>query len=259
VSLKLNEILESGLLELYVLGQLTEEEIKSVEDAKLKFPELKHEIFAIEKAIFHYDQQFKLTPPSGVLESINQQLGFNNSTPAVPEKASKSSAWSIASLILGLGLIGSLFYAWNLKKQSSEIQLEQNALLQKCEEEKNIYNENQRMMASALDLNASKYLIAPTDKYPDTELVIYNNPTTKKNFIQISNLPPLANNQSYQLWSLKGTNAPIPLDVFESQDQEFIEVSFVDDTNAYAITIEPRGGQDSPTMENLIGVFSIEG
>ena len=36
-----------------------------------------------------------------------------------------------------------------------------------------------------------------------------------------------------------------------------IEVQFEENTDAYAITIEPFGGQQAPTLERLIGVIPI--
>ena len=38
-----------------------------------------------------------------------------------------------------------------------------------------------------------------------------------------------------------------------------IEVDYVDGTEVYAITIEPEGGSESPTFENLIGTVSVAG
>jgi hypothetical protein len=56
---------------------------------------------------------------------------------------------------------------------------------------------------------------------------------------------------------LKGDLAPIPLDVFESQEGVFIEVKFEENTNVYAITVEPRGGGTVPTLDNLVGTFKM--
>jgi anti-sigma-K factor RskA len=34
-------------------------------------------------------------------------------------------------------------------------------------------------------------------------------------------------------------------------------VDFIDKTATYAITIEPKGGSKSPTLENLIGTMGV--
>ena len=81
-----------------------------------------------------------------------------------------------------------------------------------------------------------------TDKYPQTNLYFYHNPETQRNFIQVQELPAITASQSYQLWSLKTDLAPIPLDVFQGTD-DLIEVRYEGDSQSYAITIEPFGGQ----------------
>ena len=100
--------------------------------------------------------------------------------------------------------------------------------------------------------------VAAQPKFADTEIYFYHNPVDKVNYLQLKSLPPIDNNtQSYQLWSIKGSNPPTPLDVFQSDGDLVLKVQFVDATDAYAITIEPKGGAQTPTMDDLVGVFAI--
>ena len=95
--------------------------------------------------------------------------------------------------------------------------------------------------------------------YPTASLLIHNNNSSKKNYLQLSALPALSDNQSFQLWSLKADQDPIPLDVFDGTGDRIIEVQHINGTETYAITIEPKGGSKIPTLENLIGTFSLQG
>jgi mannose-6-phosphate isomerase-like protein (cupin superfamily) len=52
--MKIKDYIESGILELYVLGDLTEAEVLEVESTIGAHPELKQEIHAIEKALEFY-------------------------------------------------------------------------------------------------------------------------------------------------------------------------------------------------------------
>ena len=70
------------------------------------------------------------------------------------------------------------------------------------------------------------------------------------------NLPDIASDQAFQLWSLKDGADPMPLDVFADKNK-IIEVAFVDNTATYAITIEPKSGSKSPTLEKLIGTIGV--
>jgi hypothetical protein len=47
--------------------------------------------------------------------------------------------------------------------------------------------------------------------------------------------------------------------LFEAPAGGLVEVQFVEGTEVYAITIEPDGGVDAPTMENLIGTVAVDG
>lgn len=258
MAMTLDEILESGLLELYVLGQLTEEKIQEVETAMEVYPEVKREVVDIEQALFKYDRLFKTPAPAGVLDNILAQTNTGNNTVTTAERAGLN--WSgILSTVLGLSLLAGIFF-YNQKTNELEKTInDQNVVIQDCDEEKAQYAEQLRIHDAILEYESKKIFISPNEKYQNTELIIHNNPATQKNYLQINNLPPLASNQSFQLWSLKGNDPPIPLDVFEGDVNQILEIQFVENTNAYAITIEPRGGQDTPTLENLIGVFTIEG
>ncbi|HJW29079.1 MAG TPA: anti-sigma factor, partial [Saprospiraceae bacterium] len=92
-----------------------------------------------------------------------------------------------------------------------------------------------------------------------TDLYLHHNATTKRNFIQVRNLPPKADNQIYELWSIKTGQAPARMDLFDAPANGLVEVQYVEGTEVYAITIEQAGGVDAPTMTNLIGTAAVGG
>ena len=59
------------------------------------------------------------------------------------------------------------------------------------------------------------------------------------------------------MWSIKANQAPAPLNIFDIPEDGLVEVQFVEGTEVYAITIEPEGGRDTPTLENLIGTVGV--
>ena len=98
---------------------------------------------------------------------------------------------------------------------------------------------------------------AATDNYSETKLILHYNPSDRRNYIQVSNLPTLEAGQAFQLWSLKDGVDPIPLTVFSKEDGDLIPVDFEEGTGTYAITIEKAGGVDSPTLTRLIGTAGV--
>ena len=79
-------------------------------------------------------------------------------------------------------------------------------------------------------------------------------PVKKSAILQISNLPPVPKDKDYQLWVIKD-NVPISAGVFSFKDKKeenFYKISNLAETdkkkiNAFAITLEPKGGVPQPT------------
>ena len=66
----LNTYLESGILELYVLGDLSSEEIREVENTIAQHPEVKAELEAIENALQAYAIFNAIQPSEAVRKKI---------------------------------------------------------------------------------------------------------------------------------------------------------------------------------------------
>jgi len=78
--------IETGILELYVLGQLSTLEQKEVETMAAKYPEVKGEITAIEIAMEHYAVSHAIQPTLGLEKQI-----FKKIAPAAANKINKET------------------------------------------------------------------------------------------------------------------------------------------------------------------------
>lgn len=248
------EIRDSGLLELYVLGELSADDRRVVLDAIVEYPELKQDISEIERAFYAVAKASAAKAPRVPLENALQYIRTDkgSTSPKPRENVGLSRGWLMMLPILACAAV----LWWVTNGHNTEKQ-ELQASLVDCEAKSQSIN-GQLMVYQALNDQDNIILaVAATEKYPETKLYFHTNDTSKKNYIQIQNLPPINDNQSYQLWSLKPDTDPIPLDVFQGDESAIIEVSYEEATANYAITIEPRGGQQSPTLANLIGLFTI--
>lgn len=72
--MNLQTYIESGILELYVMGVLEESANAEVQDMLIKYPELAVEIAAIEKALENYALQHAIEPSVGLKGKIEQVL-----------------------------------------------------------------------------------------------------------------------------------------------------------------------------------------
>lgn len=239
------------------MDQLSPAEKAEVEGYLKTYPELRKELRGIEITLETYAASAAIDSPSGVKEkilvSIRASSVGNNSVRA------SSSVWPLAAAFLGLGLLllGYLYFQKDKDVQHLEQQII--AARDTCQ---NTTNELSRQLSLLRQLTQPGNKILPftaTAGFASTDLYFHTNKQTKRNFIQVRNLPAITSNQSYELWSIKANQPPKPLDVFDKPGDGVIEVAYVDDTEVYAITIEPKGGKNSPTMENLIGTVSVAG
>lgn len=252
----IKEVRESGNLELYVMGLLDEQARIEVERALVRFPELTKDIQAIEHSLYQYAKTTAIQPSAGLRSKVIDSVKGN------PPSGNSSfgflpgllSLLGILSLF-GLATMGYLYYMDS--GELEDLKQEYQALQENCDSIQQSYSIELEMLREMQNPNRQIALLSPTDKYPSTALNFILNRDNQVAYIQTINMPELENDQSFQLWSLKEGQDPIPLDVFEISDQGVLKVQFEEGTQNYAITIEPRGGSESPTLENLIGVIPV--
>lgn len=258
----LKTYIESGILELYVLGQLSSEEEKEVQDMQAKHIEIQREIHEISLSLEKYAQLNAIKAPAQVADRIFENLPSKssgttssvNNTVVTPPKTGLS--WNtLTTLFALLSVLGFSMYFI--------LKTEHNSAIKKYESDKkacdSIATQQQQQFAIINQINDPNNKIidmTPTAGYAGISVYLHYNVVNKKNFLQLVNLPEITSDQAFQLWSLKDGADPMPLDVF-FDNNKIIEVAFVDNTATYAITIEPKGGSKSPTLERLIGTMGV--
>ena len=240
------------------MDQLSPAERAEVESHLLTYPELRNELREIERSLEIFAGSAAMKSPSGVKERLLDAIR-NDGKGGGGTKGRSNGLWSILSLLFGLGLLvfGYLFYQ---KDQDAQRLTNEIALVRDTCQTRN--DELTRELELLRQLTRTTNTIIPfqaTPGFASTDLYLHINSVTKRSFIQVRNLPPIAANQSYELWSLRPNQPPAPLNVFDAPASGLIEVTYVEGTETYAITIEQRGGVNSPTMANLIGTVSVSG
>ena len=254
------EIIESGLLELYAIGQLEGPELVMIEKALIEHSSVRQELLEIESALNKFASIYGVDASDSILDRAIEQIESSpihktDSTSSSTLKNNKPPMWQwIVPLI---GLVGASLLYISERNANQALQQELNRTVQECEEAKENHANQSAIYAAILDINNRIIEVSPTEKYPNTKLSIHVNEVDGTNYLQIKDLPEISGDLAFQLWSLKGNNAPIPLTVFSDNGSLIIPIDFEPDTDAYAITIEQAGGAQSPNLEELIGVFSL--
>ena len=165
----LKTYLESGILEQYVLGDLSKEEMIAVEKNALRYPEIRTEISEIENALLGYAKSNSIEPSAAIRNRILNSLD-----------------------------------------------------------------------SSDQDIQISK--LKPSCASPKSSL----------------NMPSNDQEHQYQLWAMVD-GKPVDLGVFDSGTDStgMKKMKSVKDTQAFAVTLEPRGGSVDPTMDQMMAIGSI--
>lgn len=253
----LKEIRESELLEYYALDLLTEKQRSEVEQYLVQYPDLNKDYLEIQQSLQSYAQSQGVAPKRDLKSDI-----LNKVKPNIPPSNKNAPNADTSTLkylipILGLALLGATYFAWKTTNEYNDLQVQFEDYKTNCEEE-NIKNEQQVFALQQLTSPGNRSLkIEPTNQYPETDLILHTNNATRKNFIQVTNLPNISEGQAYQLWSLKRDTPPIPLTVFGENDASIIPIDFEEGTGTYAITIEQEGGAQTPNLDQLIGTVTL--
>ena len=261
----IKKYIASGILELYVAGSLSEKENQEVYEAMQKYPEIKSEVEAIEKAIIALTSS---VAPKGrllVFNDIKNKLNLGKVI-NLDQNSEKSNWFKYAGWAASIALlVGSLWmYNQNIElKNAIEVANNKNVDL-----EEKISNANQSL-ANTKELNTilrSKNIATITlggqAISPESYAKVYWNKEEQLAYIDVAGLPEPPAGKVYQVWSLKldplsPTSIGI-LEDFATDDNKVFALANTNDSQAFGITLEPEGGSESPTMEQLytLGVVS---
>ena len=252
MALDKKDILESGLLELYAIGALKQEDINLVEKALVDFPELKDELSKIEASLESYARLNAVKPSPAVKTDLLNKLGPDG-VRIKPDTGNRSGMKTVSIILLLAAAIVSIYFGtrYNSLQESS------NKAIAECDSTKVELQNRITRLEEILSANSRIIPINATEKYPQTQLYFHLDDVAQTNYIQIKQLPEISDDQRFQLWSLKSDQDPIPMELFAGTEDIIIPVSYISETNAYAITIESAEGAEVPDLDNLIGVFSI--
>jgi len=72
-------------------------------------------------------------------------------------------------------------------------------------------------------------------------------------------LPATDKNHQYQLWAI-ASGKPVDLGVFDNTETDSANIKAMKSigvAQAFAVTIEPRGGSVNPTMDQMVAIASL--
>ncbi len=259
----LKEIIESGLIEEFVFGNPTDQQIKDINTYVAEYPELKDYIFQLEDLTAKIATENAVKPPALWKTDIVDQTTFSQSNQSKPieEKnkpiLSHSMTWPqiIVACLFGGILTVTLAYG-KLKQELTESKKQYAQLELDCLQTKEMYASNQLMLDYLKDENTQVIILKSESAAKQNHVSIYWNDQQKKAIASIQHLDPITSSQTYQLWA-DVAGEMISIALFSKENQQFIDIKHLDNISSLNMTIEPEGGSEHPTISQLILSTSV--
>ena len=263
------EYISSGILELYAAGQLSETESADVEANIRKYTELKIEYEQIQKALY-ISALNNLKSPSekvklALLKKVNPAESENFKIGSTYTEARSYNSYRYlmaASIAFLLFSLAANFYLWNkLESAENEIAVlsdQKKLIIQDYEAVSRKLSITSKDMEIMKDRNYKMVDLKGLEKSPGSNVLAFWNPESKKLYVGVMSLPVPPPGKQYQLWALsngKPVNAGV-MDV-DPSDKSLHEMKSMDDAQAFAVTLEPKGGSVNPTMNEMYVMGSI--
>lgn len=252
-----NEYIDSGILELYVYGLLSEDENLEVGKMAAEHQVVDEEIISIERAIVHLSSSFSPFLSAQNFEKIRQRLELKHGKVVELKPRSNVSlyvGWA-ASLLLLLGL-GYVYNQWQdtgeqlVTTTNEKTKLEENVI------DLEIRNKQTETAFSIVRDNKNTVVtLGGQAVSPQSYAKVYWNKDTQTVYVDAAGLPEPPEGKVYQVWALK-LNPLTPtsiglLENFTADNKRFFAVDNAAGAEAFGITLEPAGGSKSPSLDQL--------
>ena len=258
--MNLNEYISSGILEAYALGELSEKERAEVDRNLIAFPELRAELSRIEETQEILLTKSAVQPPAHLKADILNLINAKESNGRIISMPANRqiSFWRLAAAAsISIAVIASYFaYSYYSKWKATESSLA--TLIAQNQQVAQDYNQvNQRIDRLENDLKVmddpgfQRVVMTGTQNAPDAMASVYWNESTKEVYLSLQNMKTLAQENQYQLWAIID-GKPVDAGVFDGGFTGLHKMKEISrGAVLFAVTVEPRGGKPSPTMETM--------
>ncbi|MFD2098218.1 anti-sigma factor [Flagellimonas iocasae] len=254
----------SGILELYVAGALSPEENLEVQHYAIQYPEIKKEIEAIEAALLELTRTTSAKMPNDAFAKIKTEL--DDVIPFMPSSSEKKTPWSsylgwAAAVLFAASTIWMYLQNTTLKSDIEVTNQEKESLEEIISTTREEVADKESLLRELRDKNVTVIALGGQAVSPNSYAKAYWNREEQKVIIDAQGLPEPPPGFTYQVWSLKlepltPTSIGL-LDDFVSEDSKLFTLENPNASEAFGITLEPEGGSETPTLEQLYTLGAV--
>jgi anti-sigma-K factor RskA len=267
------DIISSGLLELYAIGLASSEETRQVAEYMNRYPELRQELDAIEMSLEKYAQAHAITPSESVKDKIFSKIISDNPAEqgeggkkipspkftTVPQKIYRIPPYfKIAAAAMIVFLLGSVVLNYSYYKKyesaSKDLQVAQEKIKQN--DRANLAMKDDISVMS--DKNSQPVVLKGTPHAPDALAKIYWMKNTGEVYVDPTNLPAVPIGKQYQLWAIID-GKPVDAGMISTKQGTYHiqKMKSFGHADAFAITLEIAGGSPTPTMDEMYVIAKV--
>ncbi len=272
--MNIKEYIESGMLEAYALGALTEQERAIVEADMAMYPELAAELEAIEATMHRLADEQAVPPPAFMQEQVWNALNPEAATQAPPAPKSvplpppdvkqRQPSWMRAAI--WAAVLVSVLTNFMLLSQRNKSREEQAVLAAKVDSMSATQQELTAMVGAykkEMDMLADPAMqTVVMRKEGDTKMagMVYWSKDKGEAYLALHNLPMPPQGKQYQLWVIQD-GKPVDMGVISNdmvtKDGMVQKIPMtIASGQAFAISIENEGGNPTPTQVYMVGATS---
>jgi anti-sigma-K factor RskA len=260
MDMNIQEYIESGIIENYVLGATTAGESAEVERMALEYPDIQTEIEAIRASLENYAIQYEKEPPAFLKGKIMSEL-FSKNNEQVAENSPKlildtekhrevislnpssqrsvfrmAASWALLALSVGANIW--FFRNWKNSEEKLVALESQNQILAKEGQAlKASYNEELAILQNP-DFKVIK-LVGQKDT-PYAAALVYFNKKQEAVYLSSLQLPKAPTGKQYQLWAFVD-GKPVDAGLID-QNGNILKMNRFANVEAFAISLEVTGG-----------------
>lgn len=262
--------ISSGKLELFLLGELTEREREEVLSLAKTHPEIQQELDELEQTMFAFDNMSGAAPSQEVKEKIfstleNDFILKEMPKPTEVQAGSKvvpiNSPWkpfAIAASIAAIVASGAAFYYAGKYQERDEqftaLLQDQSVMADNLNQVKQEYEQKDSQLDKMIagDFKRVEMRGEGFEMQKDAKVDVFWDQNAQEVFIAVNKLNDLSEEFDYQLWAI-GDDGPVGIGLVKSEEKLTLQqMQAVAHAGAFAITIEPKGGSEVPTLEKLV-------
>ncbi len=262
--MNVQEYISSGLIENYVLGLASPEEMAEFEQMYSAHAEVRTARDVFERKLEQKLLEQAIPPAPALKSKIFSQLqmehdklpaGTGSTETAKIVRPSWTRFAAAASVVLLLGSVGLNWYLFNEYKGSlakydalvatqTQMASANSSLQTSLQDYRSALEEirNPAMAVIKMPGVAAK---------PNSLATVYWNTQSKDVYLLVNQLPKPNADKQYQLWAIVD-GKPVDAGIFDVSDgPSFVKLKNIPNAQAFAITLENKGGSVSPTMDAM--------